>query len=103
MNENIEIKIADWNSICSVFTEMFDGLGKIDVTDDIIAYQSIKPHVATGISLDRKGRLLANMPLHSIETEFEIVHFLGRSQSIKLIGKNSTYVYKIPQEIINSR
>ena len=49
MNENIEIKIADWSSICSVFTEMFDGLGKIDVTDDIIAYQSIKPHVATGI------------------------------------------------------
>ena len=50
-----------------------------------------------------KGRILANMPLHSIETEFDIVKISADKRSIKLIGGNSSYVYHIPSEILNSR
>ena len=103
MNENIEVGIADWSTICSLFSEMFEGLGKVEISDDMVSFQSLKPHVATGITLDSEGRILANMPLHAIETEFQIVHFPADRQSIKLTGENSTYEYRIPPEILNLR
>ena len=103
MNENIEVGIADWSTICSLFSEMFEGLGKIDVSENLISFQSLKPHVATGITLDSKGRIFANMPLHAIETEFQIVYFPANKESIKLTGENSTYEYRIPPEILNLR
>tara|TARA_B100001113_G_C20887915_1_gene525655 strand:+ start:403 stop:714 length:312 start_codon:yes stop_codon:yes gene_type:complete len=103
MIEKIEVKIADWNTICSIFAEMFEGLGKVEISDEMVSFQSLKPHVATGITLDSEGRILANMPLHAIETEFQIVHFPVDRQSIKLKGENSTYEYRIPPEILNLR
>ena len=103
MNENIEVGIADWSTICSLFSEMFEGLGKIDISENLISFQSLKPHVATGITLDSKGRIFANMPLHAIETEFQIVYFPANKESIKLTGENSTYEYRIPSEILNLR
>ena len=48
------LSIESWQEICSVFADMFDGLGKVDISEDVISYQSIEPHVATGISLDNK-------------------------------------------------
>ena len=103
MSNEIEIRISEWAKICSAFADMFDGLGKVDISEDVISYQSIEPHVATGISLDNRGRLLANMPLHSIETEFDIVQISGDKTSIKLIGESTSYVYRIPSEILRSR
>ena len=103
MSDKIEIRISEWSEICSAFADMFDGLGKVDISEDAISYQSIEPHVATGISLDNRGRLLANMPLHSIETEFDIVQISRDKTSIKLIGESTNYVYRIPSEILRSR
>ena len=82
---------------------MFEGLGKLEITENLISFQSLKPHVATGITLDSEGRILANMPLHAIETEFQIVHFPADRQSIKLTGENSAYEYRIPPEILKIR
>ena len=98
-----EIKISEWGKICSAFADMFDGLGKVEISENMISYQSIDPHVATGISLDNRGRLLANMPLHSIETEFDIVQISRDKTSIKLIGNSTNYVYRIPSEILRLR
>ena len=103
MSEENEIKITNWTAICSAFREMFDGLGKVEVSENLVSYQSTEPHVATGISLDSQGRILANMPLHSIETEFDIVQISTDKQSIKLVGENTSYVYRIPSEILKSR
>ena len=103
MSDEIEIRISEWGMICSAFADMFDGLGNVEISENIISYQSIEPHVATGISLDNRGRLLANMPLHSIETEFDIVQISADRTSIKLIGDSTNYVYRIPSEILRSR
>ena len=103
MSDKIEIRISEWSEICSAFADMFDGLGKVDISEDVISYQSIEPHVATGISLDNRGRLLANMPLHSIETEFDIVQISGDKNVNELIGESTRYVYRIPSEILRSR
>ena len=103
MSDEIEFRISEWENICSAFTEMFDGLGKLELSENVISYQSIEPHVATGITLDDQGRVLANMPLHSIETEFDIVQISANRTSIKLIGDSTNYVYRIPSEILKSR
>ena len=103
MNVDVEVKVSDWSTICSIFSEMFEGLGKVEISDDMVSFQSQKPHVATGITLDSEGRILANMPLHAVETEFQIVHFPANRQSIKLTGENSTYEYRIPPKILNLR
>tara|TARA_B100000003_G_scaffold168353_1_gene155140 strand:+ start:2919 stop:3233 length:315 start_codon:yes stop_codon:yes gene_type:complete len=103
MSNEIEFRISEWAKICSAFSDMFVGLGKVDISEDVISYQSIEPHVATGISIDNRGRLLANMPLHSIETEFDIVQISADKSSIKLIGESTNYVYRIPSEILRSR
>ena len=103
MSDEIEIRISEWAEICSAFADMFDGLGKVDISEYVISYQSIEPHVATGISIDNRGRLLANMPLHSIETEFDIVQISRDKTSIKLIGNSTNYVYRIPSEILKLR
>ena len=103
MSVDVEVKVSDWSTICSIFSEMFEGLGKVEISDDMVSFQSLEPHVATGITLDRVGRILANMPLHAVETEFQIVHFPANRQSIKLTGENSTYEYRIPPKILNLR
>ena len=103
MSDEIEIRISEWGMICSAFADMFDGLGKVEISENMISYQSIDPHVETGISLDNRGRLLANMPLHSIETEFDIVQISRDKTSIKLIGNSTNYVYRIPSEILKLR
>ncbi|MGB2479240.1 MAG: hypothetical protein ACPID5_05870 [Candidatus Poseidoniaceae archaeon] len=103
MSDEIEIRISEWDKICLAFADMFAGLGKVDISENMVSYQSIEPHVATGISLDNRGRLLANMPLHSIETEFDIVQISTGKTSIKLIGDSTNYVYRIPSEILRSR
>ena len=103
MSNEIEFRISEWAKICSAFSDMFVGLGKVDISEDVISYQSIEPHVATGISIDNRGRLLANMPLHSIETEFDIVQISRDKTSIKLIGNSTNYVYRIPSEILKLR
>ena len=103
MSDEIEIRISEWGKICSAFADMFEGLGNVEISENVISYQSIEPHVVTGISLDNRGRLLANMPLHSIETEFDIVLISADKTSIKLIGESTNYVYRIPSEILRSR
>mgnify|MGYP001228622938 FL=1 len=103
MNVDIEVKVSDWSTICSIFSEMFEGLGRLEISEDLVSFKSLKPHVATGITLDSEGRILANMPLHAIETEFQIVHFPANRQSIRLTGENSAYEYRIPPEILNLR
>ena len=74
---------------------MFDGLGKVEISDDMVSFQSLKPHVATGISLDNRG-ILANMPLHTIETEFDIVHFPPINVNQTDCENSTNYVYRIP-------
>ena len=40
MNVEIEVKVSDWSTICSIFSEMFEGLGKVEISDDMVSFQS---------------------------------------------------------------
>ena len=98
-----DIEISDWEVLSEAFREMFDGLGKIEVSDTALRFESVHPDVATGISLSRDGAMLANMPLHGIDSRFERARIDDRRESIRLIGPSIVYTYWVPPAILKSR
>ena len=50
-----DIEISDWEGLSEAFREMFDGLGKIEVSDTALRFESVHPDVATGISSHETG------------------------------------------------
>ena len=98
-----DIEISDWEVLSEAFREMFDGLGKIEVSDTALRFESVHPDVATGISLSRDGTMFANMPLHGIDSRFERARIDDRRESIRLIGPSMDYTYRVPPAILKRR
>ena len=98
-----DIEISDWEVLSEAFREMFDGLGKIEVSDTALRFESVHPDVATGISLSRDGTMLANLPLHGIDSRFERARIDDRRESIRLIGPSIDYTYRVPPAILKRR
>ena len=85
------------------FSRMFAGLGVVEIDVEMIAYRSVKPFVATGISVSKQGIIIANMPLHDIQNRFEFVEFDENLESLRLFDDNSSYEYRIPPQILKLR
>ena len=98
-----DIDISNWEALTEAFREVFDGLGKIEVSDTALRFESVYPDVATGVSLSRDGAMLANMPLHGIDSRFERVQIDDRREEIRLIGPSMDYTYRVPPAILNRR
>ena len=103
MTENTVLSIDNWDEICSLFSKMFEGLGEIESNEEYVSYNSIPPYVATGITVNKQGIILANMPLHSVQTEYEYVEFDSELKWMSLYNSKSKYTYKIPSEILSQR
>ena len=97
------LPIESWEEICLAFSKMFAGLGVIETNNEMISYHSIKPFVATGISVSKQGIIIANMPLHDIQNRFEFVEFNENLESLRLFNDNSSYEYRIPPQILKLR
>ena len=93
----------DWANISQHFRRMFAGLGILELSEHLIEFRSAPPAVPTGISLDRQGRLLANMPLHSIQSAFATIEFDHAENHLRLEGPGTAYTYTIPTEILALR
>jgi len=93
----------DWNTISEHFRLMFDGLGHLSVAEDLLTFRSLPPSVATGISITRSGALVANMPLHAIESVFATVSFSSDLTSLTLVGDGSSYTYTVPSALLTLR
>ena len=93
----------DWEAISSAFHRMFEGLGDVSLSDDLLAFKSTPPSVPTGISITKKGALVANMPLHAIESTFNKISFSSEGTTLTLEGPASTYTYTIPSELLALR
>ena len=98
-----DIGISNWEALTEAFREVFDGLGRIEVSDTALRFESVHPDVSTGISLSRDGAMLANMPLHGIDSRFERVQIDDRREEIRLIGPSVDNTYRVPPAILNSR
>jgi len=99
----MELLLSQWSEISDAFKEIFDGLGEITFTEETLAYSSIPPYVATGISITSDGYMVANMPLHNIDSKFEKIMIDDSMQMIRLIGPNMDYTYRIPPQILEIR
>jgi len=90
-------------AISEHFHLMFDGLGVLSITENLLTFRSVPPSVATGISITRSGALVANMPLHAIESVFETVAFSSDLTSLILAGDGSSYTYTVPPALLALR
>ena len=93
----------DWGAIQSAFDRMFIGLGDVHVDDKLLQYRSTPPSVSTGISITNEGVLVANMPLHNIQSTFTQIIFQDGGFSLTLEGPDSRYTYTVPSEILALR
>tara|TARA_B100000900_G_scaffold311761_1_gene270563 strand:- start:961 stop:1269 length:309 start_codon:yes stop_codon:yes gene_type:complete len=93
----------DWEAISSAFHRMFAGLGDVSLDNDLLAFKSTPPSVPTGISITKKGALVANMPLHTIQSTFDNISFSSEGTALTLEGPTSSYTYTIPNELLALR
>ena len=99
----MEHHISDWDKISNLFVEMFQNLGKVERSTNVLSFSSTKPHGTTAIMLTNDGQLVASMPLHNIDSRFERVIFDEPLESIRLIGPTFDYTYTIPSELLQLR
>ena len=96
----MNFSIEEWDKISECFVKMFQGLGSIETSGEMLQFTSIEPYVATGISLSRQGKMAANMPLHNLDSTFNRIRFDNSLDSLTLIGDGFHYTYRIPDEIL---
>ena len=96
----MNFSIGEWDKISECFVKMFEGLGSIETSGEMLQFTSIEPYVATGISISKQGKLAANMPLHSLDSMFHQVAFDDSLESLTLTGDGFHYTYRIPDEIL---
>ena len=99
----MNFSIEEWDKISECFVKMFQGLGSIETSEEMLQFTSIEPYVATGISLSRQGKMAANMPLHSLDSTFDRVQFDNSLDSLTLIGETFSYTYRIPTELLERK
>ena len=93
----------DWAQISEHFRVMFDGLGELTITEELLSFRSLPPAVATGISITRTGALVANMPLHAVESVFATVKFSTEPAALTLEGDGMSYTYTVPPALLARR
>ena len=95
--------IEEWDKISECFVNMFQGLGEVKISEQVLQFASIEPYVTTGISLSRDGKMAASMPLHNLDSTFNQVEFDGSLESLTLVGNDFSYTYRIPRELLTMR
>ena len=98
-----EYSISEWENLSRAFERMFDQLGEVKVTESSLEFTSFASDVATGISLTREGAMLANMPLHGIDSKFDRVVIDKPMESMRMLGSNLDYTYRVPPAILRRR
>jgi len=98
-----EYPISEWENLSRAFERMFDQLGEVKVTESSLEFTSFASDVATGISLTREGAMLANMPLHGIDSKFDRVVIDKPMESMRILGSNLDYTYRVPPAILRRR
>ena len=98
-----EYSISEWENLSGAFERMFNQLGEVKVTESSLEFTSFASDVATGISLTREGAMLANMPLHGIDSKFDRVVIDNPMESMRILGSNLDYTYRVPPAILRRR
>ncbi len=94
---------SEWTNLAKTFTEFFDGLGAVNVDNELLSFHSPSHHVQTGFSIHSSGLVNASMPLHGLQSKFEEFEFHPTSHLIICHAEASTYTYKVPDVLLTNR
>ena len=98
-----EIEISNWDELSIYFFKAFNNLGNISIDKDYLKFSSFPQDVNTELIIHRSGKLVANMPLHGIDTFIEVIRIDKKMEIIELIGPNIEYQYRIPPQLLIKR
>jgi hypothetical protein len=86
--------VADWPAFVDGFLRFFEGAGSVEVSDERVTFSSQSP--ATGLSVDRTGRVAGSMPLHAVESVARVAVFDPETDEIRFRGDGFAYTYRVP-------
>jgi hypothetical protein len=98
-----DIPLTNWSELSIYFSKVFNGLGSISLDDNSLKFTSNPPDVKTELIIHRSGQLIANMPLHNVDTFVNLVRIDEKMEVIELIGPNMEYKYRIPPQLLLRR
>jgi len=98
-----EIEISNWDELSIYFSKVFNNLGYISIDEKYLTFSSFPEDVKTELIIHRTGQLVANMPLHGVDTFIQIIRIDEKMEIIELIGPNIEYQYRIPPQLLLRR
>lgn len=97
------IHLTQWEHLTTTFTSFFDGIGKVEINLESLAFHSLPSDVRTNFSIHRNGMVNARMPLHGLDSMFNEFEFEHSSRRITCRSEASTYTYQVPQALLSNR
>ena len=88
-----------WDEVATAFSEFFDGIGTVHITDDGAAFEAN----GTGFSIRRDGTSRSFMPLHDLTSQWDQIRFDHEAHEVELISDSGRYLYRVPQRLIDQR
>ena len=98
-----EIEISNWDELSIYFSKIFNNLGNISIDEKYLTFSSFPEDVKTELIIHRTGQLVANMPLHGVDTFIQIIRIDKKMEIVELIGPNIEYQYRIPPQLLLRR
>lgn len=97
MSPPVSIQRDDWSAVVAAFEGFFDGLGGAVIeNEDEIEFDA----GYTGLAICRDGTSRSFMPLHDLSAAWETIEFDDTSHEITLVGRATTYTYRVPPQLI---
>lgn len=89
------ISRVSWPAVVAAFTEFFDGMGDVRVSEDTVSFEAPE----TGLSVGRDGSSRSFMPLHGLTLTWDTVVFDKERFEVRLVGSQATYSYVVPPNL----
>ena len=90
---------SEWTNLAKTFTKFFDGLGAVNVDNELLSFHSPSHHVQTGFSIHSSGLVNASMPLHGLQSKFEEFEFLQKLDEVSCLSLSKEYFPWYPNGI----
>ena len=99
MGARVTAERGEWAAVTAAFSRFFDGLGVVDVDGRAARFRADE----TGFDLAADGGSSAFMPLHEARIQWTEVTFDLEAATVTLSDGGSTYVYRVPQRLVDDR
>ena len=93
------VTLNDWTQLRLTFESFFAPFGSVTLGEESLTFRSRPPHVETGFSIGRDGRMGATMPLHQIDAVFTQIDFDPAARQVTCHADGLSYTYRVPPQL----